>query len=109
MEGARLLLGDDDADVREAYAELLTRRGHSVDTAVDGTEMLEKIRAKPYDLVLTDLIFPPTSGIEVLEEVKRIRPSMLAVVFSGHATVETVLRVRTPILLLVWMCLPLPA
>jgi len=92
MDGARLLLGDDDPEVLRTYAELLAHRGHSVDTAADGSEMIERVRAKAYDLILTDLVFPPSSGIEVLEEVKRIRPSMLAVVFSGHATVETVLR-----------------
>jgi two-component system response regulator HydG len=71
---------------------LLAAAGHEVETAADGEETLGKVRANPYDLLLTDLIFPPTDGIAVLREVKRIRPSMLAVVFSGHATVDNVLR-----------------
>ena len=88
---ARLLLADDEPSIRETYAELLAMGGHQVDTAGDGQQVVEKVRAVPYDLLLMDLVFPPTDGIHVLREVKRIRPSMLVVLFSGQATVETVL------------------
>ena len=88
---ARLLLADDEPSIRETYAELLEMGGHQVDTAGDGQQVVEKVRAVPYDLLLMDLVFPPTDGIHVLREVKRIRPSMLVVLFSGQATVETVL------------------
>ena len=91
MEGARLLIGDDEADVREALAEILSAGGHTIDLASDGGELLEKSRAVPYDLLLVDLRFPPTDGITLLKEVKRTRPSTLVVVFTGHATVSTVL------------------
>ena len=92
MVSARLLLADDEAMVREPYAQLLTAAGHEVDTAADGDEVLHKIRSQPYDMLLTDLVFPPTDGIAVLKEVKRIRPSVLVVVFSGFASVENVLK-----------------
>jgi two-component system response regulator HydG len=92
MAGARLLVADDDRAVRETYAEMLAHSGHEVDTAANGEEAVSKVRAATYDLLLTDLIFPPSDGIAVLKEVKRIRPSMLAVIFSGHATVDNVLR-----------------
>jgi two-component system response regulator HydG len=92
MEPAKLLIADDEQAIRETYAEILRAGGHEVDLAADGDEVLEKARARSYDLVLTDLVFPPTDGIEILREVKRIRPETLVVVFTGHAAVDSVMR-----------------
>ena len=91
MDQARILLADDDPHIRETYGEILTMSGHEVDTAMDGEETLAKTRTRAYDLLLSDLVFPPTDGIQVLKEAKRIRPSMLVVIFSGQADVESVL------------------
>jgi two-component system response regulator HydG len=92
MDRAQLLVGDDDPQIRETFAEVLQAAGHGVDTAADGEEVLARVRERAYDLLFTDLVFPPTDGIEVLKEVKRLRPSTLVVVFSGQAEVEAVLR-----------------
>jgi two-component system response regulator HydG len=92
MEPARLLIGDDEEAIRETYAEILRAAGHEVDVAANGDEVLEMVRTCAYDLVLTDLVFPPTDGIEILQELKRVRPETLVVVFTGHAAVESVLR-----------------
>ena len=92
MEQARILLADDEPAVREAYAEMLRAAGHEVDVAADGEAVNRMIRSKPYDMLFTDLVFPPTDGITVLKEAKRIRPTMLVVVFTGFAAVEHVLQ-----------------
>ena len=91
MDKARLLIADDEEMIRETYAEILRASGHDVDTAENGTEAIEMVRAQPYDMLLTDLVFPPTDGIEVLKEAKRVRPSTLVVVFTGHAAVSNVM------------------
>jgi two-component system response regulator HydG len=91
MDPARLLIADDDDAIRETYAEILRAAGHEVDIAADGEEVLEKVRVCAYDLVLNDLVFGPTDGIEVLQEIKRIRPATLVVIFTGHAAVENVM------------------
>jgi two-component system response regulator HydG len=91
MDRARLLLADDEQAVRETYAEILTGGGNDVDLAADGEAVLERIRAMPYDMLLVDLVFPPTDGIAILKEVKRIRPETLVVLFSGYAAVDNVL------------------
>ena len=90
MEPAHVLIADDEAEIRRTYAELLSTAGHAVDTAADGDEVLEKVRANDYDMLLTDLRFPPTDGVTILREVKRIRPRMLVVIFTGHASVDSV-------------------
>ena len=92
MDPARLLIADDEEVIRETYAEILRAAGHDVDVAADGDEVLEKVRLNAYDLVLNDLVFAPTNGIEVLREIKRIRPATLVVIFTGHAAVENVMR-----------------
>ena len=92
MNAARLLIADDEESIRETYAEILRVAGHDVDVAEDGDEVLEKVRLHAYDLLLTDLVFPTTNGIEVLQEVKRIRPATLVVIFTGHAAVANVMR-----------------
>jgi two-component system response regulator HydG len=91
MDKARLLLADDEREILETYGAILTRAGHQVDTATSGTEVLERIRAFPYDLLLCDLMFPPTDGIEVLREIKKLRPSTLVVLVSGYANVANVM------------------
>jgi len=91
VDGARFLLADDDSSVRDAYAELLQSAGHQVDTAADGEQTLERMRQASYDMVLLDLVFPPTDGIALLREIKRMRPSTLVTIFSGKADVESVL------------------
>jgi len=70
---------------------MLAREGHHVDTASDGDAVLAKLRASTYDMLITDLVFPPTDGIALLTEVKRLRPSLPVVLFTGHATVPKVL------------------
>ncbi|MDH3627695.1 MAG: sigma-54 dependent transcriptional regulator [Acidobacteriota bacterium] len=90
-EGARILLADDEWTVLETYAEILRSAGHQVDTTTNGEEVLAKVREREYDLLLTDLVIPPTDGITVLKEAKKVRPSMLGVVFSGHCDVTNVL------------------
>ncbi len=92
MDPARILIADDEDAIRETYAEILRVAGHEVDVAADGEEVLERVRVHAYDLVLNDLVFGPTDGIEVLQEIKRIRPATLVVIFTGHAAVENVMQ-----------------
>jgi len=91
MDRARLLIADDDPVTREVWLGTLLAAGHEVDTAATGEEVVEKTRAKPYDLLICDLVFPPTSGIEVLKEIKRVRPATLVVIVSASGAVDPVL------------------
>ena len=57
---------DDEADIREGLELLLTSEGYAVDLAQNGTEGLQKMETRGYDLVLLDLMMPDLSGMEVL-------------------------------------------
>ncbi len=88
---ARVLVADDEAELCRAYVEVLRQAGHEAEGALHGDEVLERIRGRRYDLVLADLVIPPSDGIALLEAVKRLHPATLVVVFSGAATVDQVL------------------
>jgi DNA-binding NtrC family response regulator len=66
----KILVVDDEADIRESLETLLCLEGYTVEAAQNGTEGLQKIEAGNYDLVLLDLMMPDRSGMEVLEEVR---------------------------------------
>src|SRR5687767_9205128 len=67
----RILIVDDEEDIRESLETLLTIEGYSVDMAVNGTTGLERMAQSSYDLVLLDLMMPDKSGMEVLAEVRQ--------------------------------------
>ena len=69
----RILVVDDDADVRESVAEMLAERGWSTETAVDGQDAIEQLLASraPPDLIVLDLKMPRRSGWEVLDVLRR--------------------------------------
>lgn len=67
---ARVLIVDDEADIRYLVKVNLELDGHHVDMAADGAEALAKIQADPPDLVVLDLMMPVVDGWEVLESIK---------------------------------------
>ncbi len=66
----RILVVDDEEDIRESLETLLTMEGYSVDLAANGTEGLHKVESREYDLVLLDLMMPDRSGMEVLRDIR---------------------------------------
>jgi signal transduction histidine kinase len=68
--GARVLLADDNADMREYVARLLRTQGWVVDAVADGAAALEAARATPPDLVLSDVMMPHLDGFELLRALR---------------------------------------
>ena len=66
----RILVVDDDEALREVLTVALTRDGHTVDAACDGTEALALLDRQPYDLVLSDLRMPRTDGPSLYETLR---------------------------------------
>jgi DNA-binding NtrC family response regulator len=66
----RVLVIDDEPDIRESLEALLSGENYQVDLAANATEGLRRLEASPYDLVLLDLMLPDKSGMQVLEEVR---------------------------------------
>jgi DNA-binding NtrC family response regulator len=66
----RILVIDDEPDIRESLEALLSSENYRVDLAFNATEGLKKLETSSYDLVLVDLMMPDKSGMEVLEEIR---------------------------------------
>ena len=86
---ARVLLVDDEAEFVEALAERLDVRDFKVGIAFNGEEALEKIKEEEFDVVILDVVMPGRSGIETLQEIKRLKPLIEVIMLTGHATVDT--------------------
>ncbi len=82
----KILLVDDDADVREVLAELLTMEGHSVTSAADGPEgVLRALQTEP-EVAFIDLTLPGIDGVEVARRIRSVMgSSVLLVALSGLA------------------------
>lgn len=89
MERTKVLVVDDDEFFRRFCADTLTRAGHEVLTAGGGDDVLTLCEVEPVALVLVDVYMPNKSGIEILEEIKSLFPSIDVVVTTGYASVET--------------------
>jgi DNA-binding NtrC family response regulator len=83
-----LLLVEDKAELRAMLRKALERAGYSVDDAPDGTTAVNKIRARRYLLVLTDLKLPGCSGLDVLRESKQADPSIPVILITAYGSVE---------------------
>jgi PAS domain S-box-containing protein len=79
----RVLVIDDDEDVRDVLADMLTDAGHSVESALDGASGLALFRTKPFDLVFTDLGMPEMSGWDVAREIKHMQEQTLVALVTG--------------------------
>ncbi len=88
---ARILVVDDESDLRSLFGDLLREEGYDVDSAVNGKEALLKMEKNFFDLVITDIKMPGLDGIEVLKRVKEIDPDCEVIVVTGHGSIETAL------------------
>ncbi len=86
---AKILVIDDEVAIRKALKEILEYEQHSVDTAKDGFEGLDKVKTNHYDVILLDIKMPKKDGIEVLESIMQISPETPVIMITGHGTVET--------------------
>jgi DNA-binding NtrC family response regulator len=85
----RILVVDDDAAVRRTLEMHLVRQGYAVETAADGPAGVEKGTSEAVDLVLLDLRLPKMDGFEVLQELKRLRPTLPVIVITAYDDMQT--------------------
>jgi DNA-binding NtrC family response regulator len=81
---ARILVIDDEADVRELLEETLRSLGHSVVLATNGKEGLNLHRANPVHLVITDIFMPEKEGLETIRDFRREFPGVVLIAMSGR-------------------------
>lgn len=76
-EARRLLVVDDDRAIRELVKKLMVRQGFIIDTAADGQDAWLLIAGNLYDAVLLDLMMPNLNGFDLVDRLRRDKPSLL--------------------------------
>ncbi|MEW6410038.1 MAG: response regulator [Nitrospirota bacterium] len=84
----KILIVDDDAELRANLSEILIGAGYHTDEASSGKEAIEKADAEEFDIALLDLMMPKISGIDILTELRKVRPKTKIIMITAFATVE---------------------
>jgi len=86
---AKLLIVEDERNLRELLEAELRRSGYKVETAANGEEGLDKYRQETFNVVLLDVKMPGMDGVEVLRQMRSESSVPEIIVFTGHGTIET--------------------
>src|SRR5262245_8491652 len=84
----RILVADDERELRDILVGYLRSEGFEVDGFEDGEAALRALRETAYDLVLTDLRMPKLDGVELLREALILYPDVKVLVMTGFGTIE---------------------
>ncbi|MDW7658807.1 MAG: response regulator [Bacillota bacterium] len=84
-----VLIVDDEKSIRETFKAFILSEGHQVQIACDVKTALALMRQEPPDLIITDIIMPRISGMDFLNQIKKINPDVPVIVMTGEPTVET--------------------
>jgi two-component system, NtrC family, response regulator AtoC len=85
----RVLIVDDEVNLRKVLAATLKREGYDVATAADGDAALEELREGGADVVVTDLVMPQRDGLSLLRELQARNPEIPVIVITAHGTVDS--------------------
>ena len=91
---ARILVVDDEDDLRMLLDHVVSNAGYHVITATDGEEAISKIQNETFDVALLDIQMPNASGIEVLKYIQKNSPKTKAVMLTGYADLKFAMEAR---------------
>jgi DNA-binding response OmpR family regulator len=86
---ARVLVVDDEAEIRSVLARFLDLLGYRADEAASGRQALEMLKRIPYDVIVLDICLPGMDGVEVMHHARQVRPDLPIILLTGHATLES--------------------
>jgi DNA-binding NtrC family response regulator len=85
----KILVIDDEQIILDSVHRILTGENYEVDGAISGREGLKMALEGDYDLVITDIRMPEIGGMRILRDIKRSKPSLPVIIFTGFATVKS--------------------
>ncbi len=86
---AKILIVDDEPNVRFILERTLKGKGYVLEMAVDGMDAIEKIEREAYDLILLDLQMKPIDGMQVLSAARAHTPETVVIILTAHSTIES--------------------
>ena len=87
-ETARILIVDDDENIRKVLTAILEEEGYIVESVDTARKAIERTRRKFYNLALIDIRLPDMEGIELLTKMRDTKPKMRKVIITGYPTLE---------------------
>lgn len=87
-EKIRIMIVDDEENVRNALRRVLKREGYEVTTAGGGSEALNLIKSFRPDVVISDFLMPEMNGVEFLKRVRDTYPEAIRIILTAHADVQ---------------------
>ncbi len=88
----RILIVDDEEDLRYVLSRQLRKDGYQIDTAVDGEDAVQKMRENDYAVILTDMKMPRRDGLGVVSSARELLPEAEIIVLTGHGSLENALQ-----------------
>jgi two-component system cell cycle response regulator CpdR len=83
----RILLAEDDEDMRRFLVKALAKAGYDVVSFSNGLEAYERLREEPFTLLLTDIVMPEMDGIELARKASELDPDLKIMFITGFAAV----------------------
>jgi len=90
LEKYSILLVDDECNILKSLTRLFKKDGYKIFTAESGEQALSLVRGVEFDLVISDMRMPGMSGVELLENVKRLSPNTIRILLTGYADISSV-------------------
>ena len=87
----KLLIVDDEADIRDLLSRHFRYLGYDVETAENGIIALEKLDQASYQVVVSDIMMPKMTGVQLLEAIRQQHPMIHVVMMTGYVTLENAL------------------
>ena len=84
----KLLIADDDNEIRELLEFDLSHSGYTVETAKDGEEALQKALTNAYDLILLDVMMPKMNGFDVCKHIRAVKPETPILMLTAKGTIN---------------------
>src|SRR5512133_2565140 len=85
----KILVIDDEKSIRNTLKDILGFEGYQVELAENGKAGIASVQSNDFDIILCDIKMPEIDGLEVLEQIRKIKPESTVVMISGHGTIDT--------------------
>ncbi|MDI6782696.1 MAG: sigma-54 dependent transcriptional regulator [bacterium] len=89
MAKGKILIVDDEPNMRQILGTVLRKQGYEIRTAGDGITALQALKSEPADIIISDMRMPKMDGMELLREIKRGYPDTEVIMVTAYGTVET--------------------